>query len=320
MRDFLRQFGRAATDDPVYKTLALLLAIAAWLWVQSQETDTALVRVNLDYDLPEDLVNVEPLLTSATVIAQGPRLAIRRAQTERPELTIDVSDQPVGRLDVSLDANAIENLPSGLTVVGFNPEKVTVRLDEKVQRPVPVTLRIVGKPADDHDARGKRTVEPQLVQLEGPRVLLDAIEAVRTLPVDITGWSETQTVEVGLDVPRGLSLAGEWSGTAEIPIVPLTSNRTVQDVPVVVVNARGWVAAEGYETISVRFEGPNDELRAMNSDDIIARVTIPAEPDRDRYRATFQAARAPRLDVSYPASKTVVRITTTPPPVEVEKL
>lgn len=288
----------------------------AWMWVQSQETDTAPVRIAIAWRLPEALVNVEPLPIGATLIVQGPRVLIRRAQTERPTMVIDLRDEDIGRRDVRLDAYDIEQMPSGLSVVAFSPQEVTVSLDEPSVRHVPVMPRHVGRPAQEHALEGL-SLSPEVVEVTGPRTLVDRIDKVWTLPVDISGWTETKSVPVALDLPRGVQAANRWSGEVAVSIASLTAQRTVVGIPVMTWGRNDWEPVEGSATVSLTLKGPTDVLRALSTDDIAVRVKLPDNNEgRDAYVAPFRADRPPSFDVVLPRAD-VITVVEAPPTVEV---
>jgi YbbR domain-containing protein len=295
--------------------LALLLAFSAWLWVQSQETDTARVRLNMAYRLPDELVAVDPLPTNAAVIVQGSRGAIRQAQRHRPTMVVDLADEGVGTHEARLETYAIEGLPSGLELVAFTPDTVPVRLDERARRNVAVRGRWMGEPAPAHEVRGVR-VTPAVVEITGPREVVEQLDRIDTLPIDISGWTEGRTVPAELDLPRNLATTSPFEGEAEVEIVSLTSSRQLAQVPVVVPDP-AWRPASGSETIAVKLSGPTDVLRSLRADQVLARVELPPGAKGSRYTVAYGSERPPRFEILLPRAE--VRVESAPATVEVER-
>lgn len=310
--------GRGLIDDPWYKLLAFVIALGTFVWVQSQETATAFLRIGMEYRLPEDLVNVEPLPGGVTLVVQGTRTAIRRAQAASPKIHVDLAElaEGPGPIDLRLDEQVMDDLP-GLDKLGFNPDLVTVRLDERMRKNVAVSARWVGRPAQHHEVRGATTT-PDVVELFGPRVFIESIDVVPTLPIDVTGWTEKKTVPAKLDLPRGVDTVADWKGAAVVNVVSVRSSRTLPSVAVVVPGAPDWAPAEDALTVAVELEGPTDLLRDLRAGDILARVTLPADPKGDRYEARFEADKPPRLDVVVPR-RDQIEIVNVPGPVVVER-
>lgn len=302
-------------EDPWLKVLAFALAAGAWWWVQGQETATEAVRISLEWTLDERVVAVDPLPSSATAIVQGPRGVIRRARADRPSIAIDLREERAGTHEVRLASYGIERMPSGLSVVAFTPESTSVRLDDRLTRKLPVNPVWVGTPANEHAVRGV-SVEPDTVEISGPRTLVTGLRAVDTLGVDVSGWTEGRTVSIGLDLPPTVSGPQGWAGRVEVELASLMATQTIQGVPVFVWGRPNWVPEEGSETVTVTLKGPTEVLRNLRVDHVVARVELPGEPTQARYEARYQAAKAPRLEILVPRPD-VIEVSNTPGPVEV---
>lgn len=303
MGDRLRALLASLTRHPGTKALSLVLAVAAWLWVQSQEVAEATLRVTLVYRLPDHLVNVSPLPTSAALQVRGPRAAVRRAQRDRPQLRVDLSGEGAGPLDVHLDAYELEGVPAALERGLFRPDTLAIRLDERVERNVAVGAVWVGEPARGHAIQAIAVV-PDVVRLSGPRAVLDGVESVSTQPIDVSGWDASHELPARLDLPRGVRTAIPWSGMASIEVVSLLSTRTVPKVPVRLWNHDTlFVTEEGSREVTITLRGPTRALRDLRTDRLVAWVELPdPAPDAVRVEARFEAATPPRWTLSVPLS------------------
>jgi len=308
---------RALVAHPWAKLLSLVLATAAWFWVQGQEVDTATVRVALAYRMPDGIVSVNALPTSASLSVTGPRAAVRRAQRDRPQLLVDLSDEGTGALDVTLDSYELVGLAPGVERGGFRPEMVPVRLDEEVVRNVKVEASWLGEPAPGH-AIQKVSLTPDVAEVRGARANVEDLDLVQTLAVDVSGWTEGRSVEVGLDLPRGVTTAADWLGSLQVQVVNQLSERVLQDVPVWVWNdPAGWAPAEGSDTIEVTIKGPTALLRELPTERIVAVVELPERPQGSTYTVRYQAAQRPRYEVWLHHDE--VEIVGVPPAIVVEK-
>lgn len=308
---------RSLVAHPWAKLLSVLLATAAWFWVQGQEVSTASVRVQLAYRMPEGKVSVNALPTSASLSVTGPRAAVRRAQRDRPQLVVDLSDEGVGVLDVTLDSFELMGLAAGVERGGFRPEVVNVRLDDEVARNVSVEPAWLGEPAPGHVIQGV-TLSPEVAEVRGARANVEGLDAVRTMPVDVSGWTEGQQVQVNLDLPRGVT-ADDWTGTVDVQVVNQVTEMGLAAVPVRLWEDDGsYTLAEGSETIPLRIRGPTKVLADLRTDRIVAWVELPEGAKAGRYEVRFQAAQPPRYEVALPRED-VVEVVSTPPVVVVEK-
>lgn len=314
MPDRLRTILRALVDDPFTKLASLLIAFCAWVWVQYQETDRGLVRVDVDYVLPDALVNTNALTTSVIATVEGPRVAIRRARTQRGELELDLRSEQVGPVDRVLDPTQVQGLPASVRILGFNVDDVSVVLDEKLSRRVSVQPQFVGREAEHH--RVVRTVlRPDVVEVEGARSFLDGLLEVRTMPIDRSGWTADAEVPVELALPRGIRPVQPWQGTASVTVESLLVQQRFDDVRVHVLTA-GWVPAGGFDRLSVQVEGPGDAVRRIKPAEVLALVELPTPALGEGFTAVYGASQPPSYRLLLPPD---VRVVVTPPPIQVER-
>jgi YbbR domain-containing protein len=158
----------------------------------------------------------------------------------------------------------------GLTV---NPEEVEVIIPvielagfaEK-----PVAVQFVGEPASGYRLLDI-AVEPNSVQVTGSPALIDGLR-VETEPVDITGLSESQTLQVGLDLPDGVSMVEVQPIVVTVQIEPLLSSDVVRRPVEIRALGEGLTATVKPETVRVILFGPIPILNSLEQDDV--RVTV----------------------------------------------
>ncbi|HMV69469.1 MAG TPA: CdaR family protein [Myxococcota bacterium] len=294
--------------------LAFGVALAAWLWVQARQVSTLQVRVDVDLLVSDDLVNTESSLGTVAAVVRGSLATARRTQLMHPTVLVDLRSAKDGVHDVPLEVAQLRDLPAGLAVLRFEPDRVRVRLEPRGTRNVEVDPDTVGDP-DPRYAVAKVTVSPAVVEVTGPRAAVGALGRVRIRPVDLSGWTASREVPVELDLPRGVEPTQAWTGSAQVELQAVQTQLTLSDVPVVV-RQRGWQAAEGDERITVTMEGPTAVLRALRVDQVIALVDLPEGAEASSYRARYGAPEPPRYEVIVPRAD-VVRVAEAPRPVEV---
>jgi hypothetical protein len=240
---------------------------------------------------------------------------MRRAERTEMSIKIDLAEESVGVLDVPLAGLTVNGLPAGVDIVAHSPEILRLQLDEKARRHVAVLTDLVGEPAEDHAIMMHR-VTPDVVEVVGPRQMLDDLETVKTKPIDVSGWSESRQFEVELDLPRQCRTTKPWDGRASVEVESLTSVITLTGIQVMVRERYDWVPAPEYASISVKFAGPTKLLRSVHARDVFALVELPTEPEGTSYLATFEASVAPRLEIAHPWPGRI-RLQETPSPVKV---
>jgi len=136
------------------------------------------------------LLSYEPTKVSITVI--GTAAALRRVEIEDYKVILDLTDVQAGEHLVSLTH---EGFPSNVQVV-LDPPNVSVSLDEKERKEVPVTINIIGSPADGFTA-GEPIAQPNRVNVTVSSSLADQVASVVGL-IDIDGATESVKQQVKL--------------------------------------------------------------------------------------------------------------------------
>jgi hypothetical protein len=298
---------RGVVDDivanPFYKLLSLAIAVGAWLYVQGGQTTDVKVRAAIEWKLPQGLATTEPLPATAQIAVRGTRSATRRATKADVRLTADVSDADVGEHSLDLASAEITGMPQGVSITGFSPSTVRIVLDTLSTRKVKVVPVVVGDPADGYSVVST-VVDPPVLNLVGPRILVSDIVSVSTKPIDVSGLAADVDQPVELDLPWGLEPQGGVLPRVKVDVEPVMEARIVDGVPVVVFGGDGvWFA--NTPTVQVTLQGPASEVRNIGPDDMVVYAHLPDEPARPRYDVTFGPREGPRLSVVHPGGDEV---------------
>jgi YbbR domain-containing protein len=115
--------------------------------------------------------------------------------------TVDISDQRAGERVLRLADKAQIILPQGIKVDAFQPSAIPIRLEEIVDRQVPVEAKLEGKPADGFEVY---SVYPNKgsVSVRGPASRVNALQKIATESIWLAGQNQSFTAaNVALDVP-----------------------------------------------------------------------------------------------------------------------
>lgn len=285
-----------------FKLLALVVAVLAWLWVQSDEVYEDQVKASIHWTLAPGVVAVDPLPGSVAVRVRGTRGAIRRAERADIVMDADITDMGPGEHNLELDPFPVDGLPGALTVLGLAPSGVRFALDTVAERKVRVQPQVVGEPASGYAVDGV-TLAPAVALVKGPAVVVDALTEVNTEPIDVSGLAGNATVPVQLDLPRGIQPGDGTRYQADIAVLALNEERTFAAVPVHVWDDPRYRSVE--LTVQVQLQGPAAALDAMAPDDLVVLAHLPADPDRARYEVAWGPVDGPRLRVLHAAGPSV---------------
>jgi YbbR domain-containing protein len=303
-------------SNPGYKLLSALLAVSIWWYVQGDEVLDAKVKARVDWTLPPDLVPTEPLPSTVTLSLRGTRAATRRAREVEVRVPVDLTDVGVGEHGLEFASMTPAGLPPTLEVTGYSPSSLRFEIDELGVRKVKIEAALVGDPAEGFRVEDV-VVVPQVIEVSGPRSVVDVLREVRTQPIDVSGLTSDAVRAVGLDVPRMVRANASEPPEARITVAATLQQRDISGVQVHVWEQWDWRPRE--QTVSLTLEGPAAILRDIDPADVVAFVHLPDEPDRARYEVPHGPQEGLRLRVIHPGGEDVRVISVRPPRVTVER-
>src|SRR6185369_7101130 len=178
------------------------IAIVMWLLVTGQNQPvTAHVNVQLNFIRPQSLeISNDPPRT-VDVTLTGSRNKLDDLTSLDLVATVDVSDQRAGERVLRLAEKAKITLPQGIKVDGFQPSAIPIRLEEIVDRQVPVEPKLEGKPDDGFEVYSFYPNKGS-VSVRGPASRVNALQKIATESIWLAGHKESFTApNVALDVP-----------------------------------------------------------------------------------------------------------------------
>jgi YbbR domain-containing protein len=168
---------------------ALALAILLWLFVtverRGERPSEKVVEATVTYNAPPGMVILDPE-EKVRVRLRGNERAIRRVNPYQIDVQAEVEEAREGLHEVRLRPENVM-MPDGLEVVSVEPDVLRVRLDEEVQRLLPVEVPLVGEPAAGARLDGPARVSPERVLATGPSNLVRVLDALRTNPISLDG-------------------------------------------------------------------------------------------------------------------------------------
>jgi len=224
---------RIFVEDWSLKLLSLGIAIVLWLLVTGQNQPvTAHVNVQLNFIRPQSLeISNDPPRT-VDVMLTGSRNKLDDLTSLDLVATVDISDQREGERVLRLADKAQITLPQGIKVDGFQPSAIPIRLEEIVERQIPVDPKLEGKPPEGFEVYAVYPSKGS-VSVRGPASRVNALQKVATESVWVAGHKETFTApNVALDVSDPTVDLLEPMVNVEVEIGERRIEKNFNDVPV----------------------------------------------------------------------------------------
>ena len=193
---------RIFLEDWSLKLLSLAIAIVLWLLVTGQNQPvTAHLNVQLNFIRPQALeISNDPPRT-VDVMLTGSRSRLDELTSLDLVATVDITDQHAGERVLRLADRAQIALPQGIKVDGYQPSAIPIRLEEIVDRQVPVEAKLEGQPAEGFEVY---SVQPNKgsVAVRGPASRVNSLQKILTESIWLAGHKESFTQSnVAIDVP-----------------------------------------------------------------------------------------------------------------------
>ena len=255
------------------KLLALLLALAAWFAVGSEErTETTLQMVLELTNVPKHLMVTNEIPSQLEVRVQGPRSVIRELTTDKLHKQIDLSGAKPGTHTELLTPNGL-NFPRGVVVTRIRPSALSIELDQALIRRVEVQPVIKGSPAPGFEV-GEVVITPKEALVRGPQRDINQLKYINTIPIDINKLSSSVTRDVELDFQNlPLTYLDSQPLIAKITIKPKLQTKTFNNIIVVPIGSTGPLRLDPSK-VSITVRGPVTNLEVLRAEDITARINL----------------------------------------------
>lgn len=301
MRDRWLHIFRSLAHNKGAKLVALFLAVVVWYAIQpsiSFETVAGDVPVQVLLDPGWAVLEQSP--STVDVHFRGSREGIRYLSHEEVEVTVDMRGMTDGEsITVPLELGDVR-APSAVRPVFIRPSEVTLSVDQEEDRDVPVRVHIQGDPPEGYEVELVRTI-PETVTVSGPRQRLDAIEAIRTTPIDMEGRLQSFRLRVGLVSPSRAWTARMDPERVDVDITLVERSATVAFEALrikTVVGARIWrdIILEPTHA-DVELAGRAELLNALTARDVFVYVDLSGLEPGVEHEAPVRVHVPPRVRV-----------------------
>lgn len=257
------------------KLMALVMAIALWLYAINRHTGDLTEVVNLIVSVPEGITILEQGTDEITVHLRGPQNVIdtlegmikdRKIQAkyivqESPDVIEDQIKQTI-----FITAEHL-NLPNSVKLVSVYPDKVDIVLGKLQKKKLKVNLQKKGEPAIGY-VIANEFIFPSEVEVTGPLNALKEVSSINTVPVDIGGITgeQNRTFPWRIEIEQKVAIK---RGDKNVS-VPVICNE----------NVRLWLQiveqqdTRLFEKMKIKILGPAENPYAIKLQDEFANVKV----------------------------------------------
>ncbi len=199
-----RGLRKVFLEDWGLKLLALVITLALWLAVTGQNKPVTLrvSGVQLNFLRHEGLEISNELPATIEVVLTGSPAKLDRIGPRDLVATVDISDQKPGERIVRLTRDRVQmELPEGVTLQGFHPATLPIRLEPRVEAQLEVEVKFEGTLPEGYEL-ASYTTNPAKVRLRGPADRLSTLKKAATETVWLDGKKESFNLAgVAVNIP-----------------------------------------------------------------------------------------------------------------------
>jgi YbbR domain-containing protein len=186
-----------------YKLSALSLACMFWYIVQGEEILEINRRIVVNIKVPEGFMVKGPDTRIKDATLRGSRVLLGDFSAKPLEATLRIPEGKTGQLRYRIDKEYIKNWDNRIKLTVHDPY-LTVYVDEKMSKKVPVREFLKGVPGDGYIIE-KSSIKPATVTVTGLKSDVAQIEEILTEPIDVSDLQASKSFEARLvakDMPK----------------------------------------------------------------------------------------------------------------------
>ena len=196
------------SESLALKAVSLLLALILWITILGFKREEIRKNVKLEPMLPPGMVIINKIPTHIQFTLSGPRVVLKNIEKKIQPIRPDLRRTRETTIGFSVSEDLLGDLGNGVRVTSFYPPNILIRLEEVVERYIPVKPTFKGLPEEGQEV-GVVKVSPATIAVSGPKGLLQLVESIGTEPFDIEGLKGTKegVVPVEVDTSQGFQLS-----------------------------------------------------------------------------------------------------------------
>jgi YbbR domain-containing protein len=181
-----------------WKLLSLVIAIVLWLAVAREPEVATSLSAPVEFKNMRDDLDIQGSLPDRVRLeVRGPSSSLARDNLASVAVILDLADAQAGDRTYDIRGRNL-NLPYGVAFYRAVPSQLTLHFQELIVKEEPVQLVYVNTPAGFRVAG--QDFSPVRVRIRGSAVRVQAIQQVKTDPIDLSGVSAEKVFRTHLNV------------------------------------------------------------------------------------------------------------------------
>ena len=232
------------------------------------------VKPVIPEDDPREITSISPEVSQVTV--SGPSSAVKRV--DKVLLPVLIDNHPTSFVE-TFTPYAVDASGQRVSEVQVLPGQIKTEVEVQTRgKRVSIIPVVSGVPAEGFSLQQKSAL-PDSIVVDGPESALESLLFINTVPVDISGATQSISRQVSLaNLPPGVTVIEPASGRVEVRVAiedTSSSAQTLTGLPVQPINlGPGLKASIDPASIEVTVDGPGSVLSNMTPTDVKIRVDL----------------------------------------------
>jgi len=248
-------------------SVSVIIGIILWFFAITGKVYRVERYIDIVYmGIPDSLSFLEPPVKKIKAEIEADGRAIIFMNFFKPKLLLKFENPKRGKNKIEVE-NLYLEIPGFIRVnqINFKQKILSINLDVKAEKEVPVSPRITGTPRAGYTVKLKSS--QTYVKLIGPSSILKNIDSIRTENVSVEKREKSFATKVGLLKPSEVVALQPETALVYIEIEKI-SEKEFLNVPYIVLKPKDYEIETEPERLFVRIKGPESLLENLKKEDI----------------------------------------------------
>jgi len=286
----VRRFLALFTHNWRLKFFSLLISVGLFYFVRSDKDSEGTLVVEIEYvNAPKEQVLLNELIPSVKLSIRGPWMGVQKldGETWHRKLIVDMARLKSDRFDLD---STMFLLPKGIRVTNIMPQYLPIRLEQRIVRNVPITLKL----ENNRNYNVTETaLDPSRLKLSGPKSL---VLSFPSLPLPSYSVQKEGTQEFMLplpELPSNIEVSPDVKEVkVRIVVEKAISARQFSRIPITVRGYKGKYSLEP-KTVDVTIEGSIKGLKNLTTASIVPVIDLSKRPEEKEFYAPITLQKLP---------------------------
>jgi YbbR domain-containing protein len=213
--------------------LSVTIAFFLWLYVLSSADTKVEKFVNVHFVLPDGYAIVNKPTSKIKYYLNGPRALVRSFTNKKDHINLNIKNiytSTKNTYEFSTSQLGIK-FPFGVNVESVEPKMISVNIEKKSTKIIPIKLQTIGDVPSDHKMM-QWTLVPSSIKISGPKSLMENVTEVKSMVTSISGLTQSGSKILDLiSIDERLSYS-QANVDYQYEIQPTRANMILKKIPI----------------------------------------------------------------------------------------